>query len=55
MPVYVFFTNENKLIAAAFLFIGVIIWIRHRQNMKNLINGTEIGFRGKNKFVKKEP
>lgn len=55
MPVYVFFTNENKLIAAAFLFIGVIIWIRHRQNMKNLINGTEIGFRGKNKFIKKEP
>ena len=55
MPIYVFFTNENKIIAAAFLFTAIIIWIRHRQNMKNLIAGTEIGFRGKNKFVKKEP
>ena len=55
MPFYVFFTNEHKITAIAFLLVAVSIWIRHRQNMKNLINGTEIGFRGKNKFVKKEP
>ena len=55
MPVYVFFTNELKFVALAFLLVAVTIWIRHRQNMKNLINGTEIGFRGKNKFIKKEP
>ena len=55
MPFYVFFTNEHKVTAIAFLLVAVSIWIRHRQNMKNLINGTEIGFRGKNKFVKKEP
>ena len=55
MPVYVFFTNENRIIAAAFLFTAVIIWLKHHRNMKNLINGTEIGFRGKNKFIKKEP
>ena len=55
MPIYVFFSNDLKIAAAAFLLVAVSIWIRHRQNMKNLINGTEIGFRGKNKFVKKEP
>lgn len=55
MPLYVFFTNELKIAALAFLLVAVTIWLRHRQNMKNLINGTEIGFRGKNKFVKKEP
>ena len=55
MPFYVFFTNEHKITAIVFLLVAVSIWIRHRQNMKNLINGTEIGFRGKNKFVKKEP
>ena len=55
MPVYVFFTYELKFVALAFLLVAVTIWIRHRQNMKNLINGTEIGFRGKNKFVTKEP
>ena len=55
MPLYVFFTKEHKIIAATFLLVAVTVWIRHRQNMKNLINGTEIGFRGKNKFVKKEP
>lgn len=55
MPIYVFFTNELKIAAVAFLLVAVTIWIRHRQNMKNLINGTEIGFRRKNKYVKKEP
>ena len=55
MPFYVFFTDELKIVTLAFLLVAVSIWIRHRQNMKNLINGTEIGFRGKNKFVKKEP
>ena len=55
MPFYVFFTNGLKIAAIAFLLVAISIWIRHRQNMKNLINGTEIGFRGKNKFVKKEP
>lgn len=55
MPFYVFFTNELKIVVIAFLLVAVTIWIRHRQNMKNLINGTEIGFRGKNKFIKKEP
>lgn len=55
MPIYAFLTNENKIIALVFLLVAVTIWIRHRQNMKNLINGTEIGFRGKNKFEKKEP
>ena len=55
MPLYVFFTSELKIAALAFLLVAVTIWLRHRQNMKNLINGTEIGFRGKNKFVKKEP
>lgn len=55
MPFYVFFTDELKIVTLAFLLVAVSIWIRHRQNMKNLINGTEIGFRGKNKFIKKEP
>ena len=55
MPIYVFFTDEPKIIVLAFLLTAITIWIRHRQNMKNLINGTEIGFRRKNKFVKKEP
>lgn len=55
MPIYVFFTNELKIAAIAFLLVAITIWIRHRQNMKNLINGTEIGFRRKNKYVKKEP
>ena len=55
MPFYVFFTDELKIVTVAFLLVAVSIWIRHRQNMKNLINGTEIGFRGKNKFIKKEP
>lgn len=54
MPFYVFFTDELKIVTLAFLLVAVSIWIRHRQNMKNLINGTEIGFRGKNKFIKKE-
>lgn len=55
MPVYVFLTNELDMVAIAFLLVVVTVWVRHRQNMKNLINGTEIGFRGKNKFIKKEP
>ena len=55
MPFYVLFTDEHRMVAMAFLLVAVTIWLRHRQNIKNLINGTEIGFRGKNKFVKKEP
>ena len=55
MPFYVFFSGELKIAVFAFLLTAVTIWIRHHQNMKNLIKGTEIGFRGKNKFVKKEP
>lgn len=55
MPFYVYFVAEEKTAAAIFLFVTVLIWTRHRQNIKNLISGTEIGFMRKNKFTKKEP
>lgn len=54
-PLYVLIFNDNKIGAAIFLFVGIVIWIRHRRNMVNLFRGTEIGFRRKNKYVKKEP
>lgn len=51
MPVYSLFRHEY-FIAAFFVFVAIIMWCKHKENIIRLKNGTEIGFRGKNKIKK---
>lgn len=55
MPFYVYFVKNQTVAAIIFALVCTVIWLRHKQNMINLIKGTEIGFRRKNKYIKKEP
>ncbi len=52
MPLYELMIVQNTVIGTVFIALGVLIWYEHRENMKRLIKGTEIGFRGKNKYKK---
>ena len=55
MPVYILlFDNEQKCIIYIFVLLAILIWYKHRENIKRIKNGTEIGFLRKNK-TKKEP
>lgn len=51
-PVYMVLFEHNYYIAACLFVITVIMWYRHRENIKRLKNGTEIGFLRKNKIKK---
>ncbi|MBR3935822.1 MAG: glycerol-3-phosphate 1-O-acyltransferase PlsY [Oscillospiraceae bacterium] len=52
LPVYMVLFEHNNFIAAYLFMITVIMWYRHRENIKRLKNGTEIGFLRKNKIKK---
>ena len=50
MPIYVLLFNEEpEKILFIFVILAVIIWYKHRENIKRIKNGTEIGFLHKNK------
>lgn len=52
LPVYMVIFEHNYFIAAYLFVITIIMWYRHRENIKRLKNGTEIGFLRKNKIKK---
>lgn len=52
LPVYMVLFEHNYFIAAYLFVITIIMWYRHRENIKRLKNGTEIGFLRKNKIKK---
>lgn len=52
LPVYMVLFEHNYFIAAYLFLITVIMWYRHKENIKRLKNGTEIGFLRKNKIKK---
>ena len=45
MLVYPYIVNDNIVVKIAFTFIFLLILYKHRENIKNLINGTETGLR----------
>ena len=55
MPIFILiFDLETKKLAFWFAILMVIVWYKHRENIKRIRNKTEIGFLRKNK-IKKEP
>ncbi len=52
MPLYEIFIKKDLALAAIFLVLAGLIWFMHRENMKRIIKGTEIGFRRKNVYKK---
>ncbi len=52
MPAYTAFFRQEYLIAVFFLCLAVLMWYKHKDNIIRLKNGTEIGFRGKNRIKK---
>ena len=45
MMVYPYIVNDNIVVKFAFTFIFLLMLYKHRENIKNLINGTEMGLR----------
>lgn len=54
MPIYTAIFKGEYLIGAFLLVLAALMWYKHKENIIRLKNGTEIGFRKKNK-IKKEP
>ncbi len=54
LPVYSAVFSHEFLIATGLFILAVLMWYKHKENIIRLKNGTEIGFRGKNR-IKKEP
>ena len=52
MPAFVWFNGEGNIIIPVFVVLAVIMWFKHRDNLKRLLTGTEIGFLRKNKVKK---
>ncbi len=52
MPLYEFFIDKNYILAAVFFALAVLIWYRHKKNIVNLANGTEIKFKDVDKCKK---
>lgn len=52
MPLWILFFDKNNLILPLFIILSLIIWYKHRENIKRIIKGTEIGFLRKNKDKK---
>ena len=52
MPLYTVFIAKDYFAFGVFFLLGVLIWYKHRVNMKRIANGTEIGFLRKNKIKK---
>lgn len=52
LPLHAVFFKQDYLSAAILALIGILMWYKHKENIKRLMNGTEIGFRKKNKTKK---
>jgi glycerol-3-phosphate acyltransferase PlsY len=40
-PLYFFFVNPNNFVGIFLLYLFIIISIKHRENIKRLMNGSE--------------
>ena len=49
MPLFTALIAKDNFAFCLFFLLCVLIWYRHRENMKRIANGTEIGFLRKNK------
>ena len=52
MPVYTVIIKEDIFTIVVFAVLGVMVWIKHIENIKRIANRTEIGFLRKNRVKK---
>lgn len=52
IPFWFAFFDKNYILLPIFVILAIIIWYKHKENMKRIIDGTEIGFLRKKKNKK---